>query len=513
MWNAPGRARRASMSLLALATAGLAVMASATAALAAPSTTIVTPATPSTTIVTPADLHYGGSSWFFYDDSGDIAHTTQDPSHYAFVSGPGTPPSGTASVRFHDDIGPKQRWNMATTMLGGTKLADLTELLFNTYSENSGKSIFLTFDVDFHTAAWSGYAPWGGYQGRLSFDPTGLVANTWQESNAVAAGAMWTWSWRDSSHNPNRGTWPDGSTASARTWADILAQFPDATVRAVTDQNRLLFRAGTPYTDGFTGYLDKVTIGVSGTSTIYDFELPAPAVAPVGGAPALTVPSVESLTPATGTAGTPVVIAGHGFNDVSEVLFGKVPATFTVDGFGRITAIVPAGAGTVDVHVVNPAGTSRTVAGDRFRNATVPTSHVLGETVSRRYDLGPLGSPLRSGAFSPGGTRLGFLDKFLEQGSAIYGLDISFYRGGGGARAAKVHRPIHISSRRVRSRKAGEVNVTFRLSKRARRLLARHAKARLVVRTHFVSAATGHAFNSRRSLTAKRRPTHRRPAA
>jgi hypothetical protein len=83
----------------------------------------------------------------------------------------------------------------------------------------------------------------------------------------------------------------------------------------------------------------------------------------------LPAPTVTSVSPATGPAagGTTVTITGTNLADASEVDFGGVPASFTVNGDGSITAVSPAGgAGAVDVTVTSDGGTSAAGAGDQF---------------------------------------------------------------------------------------------------------------------------------------------------
>jgi hypothetical protein len=83
----------------------------------------------------------------------------------------------------------------------------------------------------------------------------------------------------------------------------------------------------------------------------------------------LTPPVVSSLSPSSGpkAGGTTTTIRGTGFSGATQVLFGTVPATsFTVTSSTRITAVAPAGTGTVDVVVNTPNGTSTTSDDDQF---------------------------------------------------------------------------------------------------------------------------------------------------
>ena len=84
----------------------------------------------------------------------------------------------------------------------------------------------------------------------------------------------------------------------------------------------------------------------------------------------LPPPGVTLISPTQGprTGGTSVTIAGEHFVGATAVSFGGEPATsFTVGSDTTITAVAPASAaGTVDVTVTSPNGTSAAGAGDHF---------------------------------------------------------------------------------------------------------------------------------------------------
>ncbi len=87
------------------------------------------------------------------------------------------------------------------------------------------------------------------------------------------------------------------------------------------------------------------------------------------------VPVVSGISPAAGPVGggTTVTITGTGFSGATAVEFGTSPATsVTVSSGSSITAVSPAGTGTVNVTVVTPAGTSATSTADQFSYATAP---------------------------------------------------------------------------------------------------------------------------------------------
>ena len=61
------------------------------------------------------------------------------------------------------------------------------------------------------------------------------------------------------------------------------------------------------------------------------------------------------------------MITGTDFADATAVNFGSTSATsYTVDSSTQITAVSPAGTGTVDISVTTPSGTSGIVSADQF---------------------------------------------------------------------------------------------------------------------------------------------------
>ena len=79
--------------------------------------------------------------------------------------------------------------------------------------------------------------------------------------------------------------------------------------------------------------------------------------------------TITAVSPVIGPAagGTQVTVTGKVLFSTTKVWFGKAPASsFTVKSDSKIVATAPAGAGTVDVTVTTPAGTTATTASDRF---------------------------------------------------------------------------------------------------------------------------------------------------
>ncbi len=130
-----------------------------------------------------------------------------------------------------------------------------------------------------------------------------------------------------------------------------------------------------------------------GTGTVY-----VTVTTPTGTSPTLPAdrytyvspPTVEQLSAKSGPAGggTSVTITGTGFSTATEVSFGETSAAkFTINSATSITVLSPAAtAGTVDVIVTNPGGSSVPTSKDHFKyipsvEAVTPkTGSTLGGT-------------------------------------------------------------------------------------------------------------------------------------
>ncbi|MGW2400674.1 YVTN family beta-propeller repeat protein [Kitasatospora sp. NPDC001664] len=131
----------------------------------------------------------------------------------------------------------------------------------------------------------------------------------------------------------------------------------------------------TLYATDFPG--DRVSVVDTATRTLT-------AVVPVGTDPyglafvrpqaPVPAPVVSGISPSSGPAagGTVVTVDGTGLSGASSVKFGSTEASsFSVATDNRLTAVAPAGTGTVDVTVTTPGGSSATSAADRFTYTVV----------------------------------------------------------------------------------------------------------------------------------------------
>jgi len=96
-------------------------------------------------------------------------------------------------------------------------------------------------------------------------------------------------------------------------------------------------------------------------------------------------PRIGSFSPRNGPVGTSVTIDGSNFAGATAVKFGGISAPFTVNSSTKITATVPADAGTGTVSVTTPLGTA-TSSGKFSVTPTItsfsPTSGAVGDTVT-----------------------------------------------------------------------------------------------------------------------------------
>ncbi|MGB4658681.1 MAG: Ig-like domain-containing protein, partial [Mobilitalea sp.] len=98
----------------------------------------------------------------------------------------------------------------------------------------------------------------------------------------------------------------------------------------------------------------------------------------------LAVPKVTGITPVNGPlAGASVVITGTGLNGTTAVKFNTISASFVVNSDTQITATAPAGtAGTVDIIVTAPGGTSTTSVNNQFTYIAPPSVSITSTTAN-----------------------------------------------------------------------------------------------------------------------------------
>lgn len=215
------------------------------------SSTVPDPA-PVTTVVQAANLTApGGGGWLFYNDTNDTYNNTPGAIG-SFVSGPTGQPLGAGSAEVTIDASGQN--NLSTFQFAGTPLESITQLGWSSRTTVASGPPYLVINIDFNlTDTW---------QRRIVFVPTGVLANTWQTFDAIQNGtALWTYS---------GGTWPTpNATSGAKTWNQILADYPNARIR-VSDAHVGLRsgHAGPAETNNFDNFIFGTDLAVK----VFDFE-------------------------------------------------------------------------------------------------------------------------------------------------------------------------------------------------------------------------------------------------
>lgn len=173
----------------------------------------------------------------------------------------------------------------------------------------------------------------------------------------------------------------------------------------VTNFTPAIGNAGTPVIIGGVHFTNPVTVtfngvpGVGATATSYkQISVTAPNGVTTGPITVTTStgthttatnfhvpPAISGFTPATGRAGTNVVLTGANLADASAVRFGGTHAMFNVISNGAILAIVPTNAPTGQIRVDAPAGAA--ISSGNFIvqpsiHGFTPTSGPVGASVT-----------------------------------------------------------------------------------------------------------------------------------
>ena len=135
-----------------------------------------------------------------------------------------------------------------------TPIANLDALGFATYRE-SGSTV-PSFNIEVYTTGVDSYTTFAFVPNAAS-----VVDGAWQTWDAMnSSDGVWY-----SSHNVGSGVFNCGPFSCSASWSQITASYPNAEVVYGLGPN--LGTGGT-----FTGNIDKFTVGVSGTTAVYDFE-------------------------------------------------------------------------------------------------------------------------------------------------------------------------------------------------------------------------------------------------
>jgi hypothetical protein len=235
------RKPRSKLVVLLVGIAALAVAAAAAAA-----TVVVAPGHP--------------NGWSQVNDTCGAATTGS----VSYVSGPASPPAGTGSLQYTVGSNGDSYPTVRTGAFNGVFLSSLTSLDYYTYVSHSGsggQAPYIDLYVDNNND--------GVRDDILTFEPIynpsqgSVTPNTWQHWNALTG--LW---WSDSMGGP----------PPLFTLASYISSHSNAKILASGGNFILAAGCGGAAWTNFTGNADKLTVGVGGVDTTYDFE--ASVVAP-----------------------------------------------------------------------------------------------------------------------------------------------------------------------------------------------------------------------------------------
>ena len=229
----------------------------------------VATASAATEVVTPADLV--GGDWYTAD--------TRPPGTGIFENGPATPPLGSGSFELKTTTVP-EKVQLFTDRYDGVALADIDGIGYSTYRDPSSTgnattlpALNLRVDLDGGGTADT-YMVYEPYQGDNDATQP-ILTGVWQDWNAHGGAEWWL---------SNGAGGCDQNTLC--TWNEILAAFPNATIREGASCGNLAFpKPVCPGSLGVNqgsnnpntvGNADALYVNVNGDTTTFDFELTPP---------------------------------------------------------------------------------------------------------------------------------------------------------------------------------------------------------------------------------------------
>ena len=289
----------------------------------------------------------------------------------AFVTGPAGQPLGVGSAQL--TINDNGRISIATNRYAGTRLADITALKYDAYTNRSdGATINLSFDVDYDLSN-----PTTVYQNRLVYIPPTATPNTWQSFDTLA-GTFYA------SGTSNPGITAGCTQATPCTVQQLLAAFPNVGILNSPSlfAGGLYLRIGG-FPSGAVANADNLVVGVNGNMTTFDFEPSPPTI------------SIGNQTVTEGNSGTTAATFTITQSQVSQL--DTTVTINTADGSATVadndyqpivngTATIPAGQNSTTV-TVQVNGDTNVEGNETFR---VNLSNALNAAIADPQGLGTI---------------------------------------------------------------------------------------------------------------------------
>lgn len=181
------------------------------------------------------------------------------PGTATFRSGPASPPLGIGSLELSTTPSTDKVFAFNFDHIG-TRLADIDAISYETYRTTGSAQQLASLNMEIDS---NGSAP-GGFS-TLVFEPVyntdqgAVVSGQWQPWDAFNGGIWW-------STRPIDGQCAGATSACDKTWAEIVANNPNATILGGFGVNQGSGNAG------LVTAVDALTLGASGSTTTYDFE-------------------------------------------------------------------------------------------------------------------------------------------------------------------------------------------------------------------------------------------------
>lgn len=274
------------------------------------------------TIVSPADMH----GWWFSDDA--TGGVCTDGTRCRFVEGPAATPLGTGSAELAaTDLADA---TLVLDAYAGTRLDHITALGYSTYrqSVNAANNLAVTLQLNVDYDLKDKFT---GEMGRLVYEPFKtskgkVLQGTWQSWDTRTG--LW---WGTKANVRVGGVLVSNPCVQATpcSWPALITRFPNIGIHPLGGGVVLKSRPNA----GFVGNVDKLVIGIDGTTTTYDFESRATPPPPVT-LTVLTDEGVSGLPASSDTAYSPGATVPYDFQAPSD---GRI-LTVYLDGVAVPTA-------------------------------------------------------------------------------------------------------------------------------------------------------------------------------
>ena len=239
--------------------ARLAVLAAAVAGLMG----IAGPAWAATNTVTVNESSLG-NGWTLYADNAASG---------AFVDGPATPPAGTGSFEFN--IPSNGKVNLSTNSMAGQPLSAVDAVSYSTYRANSSTMasfVAPALNMAICSGGLSG-ATCTGYT-TLVWEPVYAFGTTANSNNPIVNDTWQTWNALAQTNTSYTGGW--WSTRVIPGVPQAFSSFVSLAEIQTANPNAAILSFGVNVGHGptgtFSGNADALTLGLNGTTTIYNFE-------------------------------------------------------------------------------------------------------------------------------------------------------------------------------------------------------------------------------------------------